>query len=154
MRLGHEEATGALILPLVRQAHKESYFADRPFDREAYERIASNVLKDPGFNGGLHVEYDGEPVAFAYYMLRPLLGSKTTWVTVMHSVYIRSDIRSTALGGYIWNRIITMARTWSAPRGSKGMIFNVISGVAVQESDILIRAAGGTYLGGNYFVRV
>ena len=72
----------------------------------------------------------------------------------MHTIYLRGDIRSTPLGGYIWERIIMAVRGWSAPRSSKGLMFNVVSGIAIEESDTVLRANGGTFLGGNYFIRI
>lgn len=152
--IGKDVSLIPLVLPLVKQAHKESYFADMPFDQEQYESMAQRAIDNPGYYGGLYVKYDEAPIAFAYYMLRPLLGSNATWITIMHSIYIRSDVRSTPLGGFVWNRIIGTVRAWSVPRGAKGMMFNAISGVAVEESDAVIRSAGATYLGGNYFMRI
>ena len=153
IKIGSDVAEIDLILPLVKQAHKESFFADQPFDKDQYERLCGFLISNPGFYGALYAEYDNEPAAFAYYMFRPLLGSKKTWITIMHSLYIRSDLRATDIGGYLWDRIMTTVRAWSAPRGSKGLMFNVISGVAVEDTDALIRANGGTFVGGNYFIR-
>lgn len=153
IKIGSDAAEIDMILPLVRQAHKESYFADLPFDREQYESLCHLLRDKPGFYGALYAEYEGEPAAFAYYMFRPILGSRKTWITIIHSLYIRSDLRATPVGGYLWNRINLTVKTWSAPRGSKGIMFNVISGVAIEDTDTLIRANGGTYLGGNYFLR-
>lgn len=152
--LGQDVADVPHILPLVRQMHKESLFSDLPFDQPQFDQIIGFIRDNPGYNGALYVEYDGEPVAFAYYVFRPFMGSRKSWITVMHTLYLRADIRSTALGGYIWQRIMMAVRGWSAPRGSKGIMFNVTSGIAVEETDTVLRSGGATYLGGNYFMRI
>lgn len=152
--IGSDITQADLVLPLARQAHKESYFADVPFEAEVYESMVRRALENPGYYGCLYADYDGDPVGFALYMLRPLMGSKKTWITAMHSLYIRSDLRSTPLGAYVWNRIMATVRAWSVPRGAKGMTFNVVSGIAIEESDTVIKSYGGTHLGGNYFIRI
>lgn len=154
IRFGSDMAETSRILPLVKQAHKESFFSNYPFDQAQYENICSLVLKKPGYYGGLYVEYDGEPIAFAFFLFRPGLGSRTTWVTMMHSIYIRADFRATPLGGHIWNKILIAVRAWSTPRGSKGLVFNVSSGIAIKETDLVLRASGAAFLGGNYFLRI
>lgn len=152
--LGREVAAVPHILPLVRQMHSESLFSDLPFDEPQFNQIIGFIRDDPGFHGALYVEFDGEPVAFAYYVFRPFMGSRKSWMTVMHTVYLRADIRSTRIGGYIWQRILMAVRAWSAPRSSKGIMFNVISGIAVEETDAVLRSGGATHLGGNYFMRI
>ncbi|CAM3268277.1 GNAT family N-acetyltransferase [Paracoccus nototheniae] len=142
------------ILPLARQLHKESMFSDMPFDQPQLEKVVSDLKGETGFHGSVYIEYEGEPVGFAYFYFSPLMGSRQTWVTVMHTVYIRSDIRSTDIGSYVWQRIMLAVRGWSAPRGSKGIMFNVVSGVAIEETDLVLRANGATHLGGNYFMRL
>jgi len=134
--------------------HKESIFSDFEFDEEQYRRICMFMETRPSHHGGLYVEMEGEPIAFAYYNLRPFMGSRKTMVTYMHTVYIRSDLRSTPLGGYIWERIMLATRLWSVPRQSRGIYFSVISGVAIEETDVVLRTSGAPPLGGNYFVRV
>ncbi|WP_313348887.1 hypothetical protein [Paracoccus sp. (in: a-proteobacteria)] len=151
---GKELSDVSLILPLVRQAHRESYFSDLPFDQEVYERMAHRVKENEGYYGGLYALYEDVPAGFAYFMLRPMLGSTKTWITIMHSIYVRSDLRSTPVGAYIWERMMSVVRVWSMPRSSKGIMFNATVGIAVEESDAAIRAYGGTYLGGNYFMRI
>jgi hypothetical protein len=143
-----------LVLPLVRQMHKESIFSDLPFDEEQYRRICMFIGEKPSHHGGMFIQHEGEPVAFAYYNLRPFMGSRKTWVTYMHTLYIRSDLRSTALGGYMWERIVTTAKGWSIPRQSRGIFFSVISAIAVEETDLVMRGTGATHLGGNYFLRL
>lgn len=142
------------ILPLVRQMHQESIFADFPFDEPQFEKIAAFIKDEPGYHGGLYAEYEGTPAAFAYYLFRPFLGSRKNWVTIMHTLYIRNDLRSTPIGGYIWSRIVLAVRGWSTPRGSKGVLFNVMSGIAVEETDLVLRASDATHLGGNYLLRI
>jgi GNAT superfamily N-acetyltransferase len=154
VRIGQEVADIPHVLPLVRQMHKESLFSDFPFDMPQFERICSFIRDDPANNGALYIEYDGTPVAFAYYMYRPFMGSRESWVTVMHTLYIRPDIRSTPLGATIWERIILTVRAWSAPRSSRGLMFNVTSGIAIEETDTILRTAGATPLGGNYLLRI
>lgn len=152
--IGKDFADVPHILPLVQQMHRESLFSDLPFDAAQFDQIIGFIRDNPGFHGALYVEFDGEPVAFAYYVFRPFMGSRKSWMTVMHTVYLRADIRSTRIGGYIWDRILMAVRAWSAPRGSRGIMFNVISGIAVEETDAVLRAGGATHLGGNYFVRI
>jgi len=154
IRIGENVADIDMILPLAQQMHKESIFSDFEFDEDQYRRICMFIDEKPSHHGGLFVEMAGEPVAFAYYNLRPFMGSRKTLVTYMHSVYIRSDIRTTPLGGFIWERINTTVRAWSMPRQSRGILFSVISGVAVDETDVVLRTAGSTHLGGNYFQRI
>lgn len=154
IRFGSDMGESSLILPLVKQAHKESFFSNYPFDETQYQNMCSLVLNKPGYYGGLYVEYDGEPIAFAFFLFRPGLGSRKTWVTMMHSIYIRADFRATPLGGYIWKKILVAVQAWSTPRGSKGMVFNVSSGIAIQETDLVLRASGAAFLGGNYFLRI
>ncbi|PTV93280.1 hypothetical protein C8J27_1203 [Rhodobacter aestuarii] len=154
IKLGEEVADVPHILPLVHQMHRESLFSDLPFDQPQFEQIIGFIRDNPGFNGALYVEYDGQPVAFAYYVFRPFMGSRQSWITVMHTLYLRADIRSTPVGGYIWERIMLAVRTWSAPRGAKGIMFNVTSGIAVEETDTVLRSGGATHLGGNYFMRI
>ena len=152
--IGSDAADVPRVLPLVRQMHKESIFSDMPFDAEQYEKICSFIIDIPSRHGGVFVEYENEPVAFAYFVHRPFMGSRMNYITYMHTIYLRGDIRSTPLGGYIWERIIMAVRGWSAPRSSKGLMFNVVSGIAIEESDTVLRANGGTFLGGNYFIRI
>lgn len=152
--IGEEASQLPKILPLVRQMHRESMFADFPFDEPQFEKIAAFIKDEPGFHGGLYAEHEGTPAAFAYYLFRPFLGSRKNWVTVMHTLYIRSDLRSTPVGGYIWSRIMLAVRGWSTPRGSKGVLFNVMSGIAVEETNTVLRASDATYLGGNYLLRI
>lgn len=154
VRVGKEVSEIGLILPLVRQAHRESYFADMPFDQEVYERMAQRVTDNEGYYGGIYVLYEDVPAGFAYFMLRPMVGSKKTWITLMHSIYVRGDLRSTPIGSYVWERMLSAVRIWSMPRGSKGLMFNAVAGIAIEEADAAIRAYGGTYLGGNYFMRI
>lgn len=154
IRIGENVSDIDLILPLVQQMHKESIFSDFPFDEEQYRRICLFMRDRPSHHGGLYVEHEAEPVAFAYYNLRPFMGSRKTFVTYMHTVYIRADLRSTPLGGYIWQRIMLTARGWSVPRQSRGVFFSVISGIAKEETDVVLRAGGATHLGGNYFMRL
>lgn len=153
IKIGENIAEIDLILPLVRQMHKESIFSDLPFDEDQYRRICMFLKDRPTHHGGLYVEMKGEPIAFAYYNLRPFMGSRKTMVTYMHTVYIRSDLRSTPLGGYIWERIMLATRTWSVPRQSRGVFFSVLSGIAIEQTDAVLRGAGATHLGGNYFLR-
>ncbi|MFV0292188.1 MAG: hypothetical protein ACK5II_02800 [Paracoccus sp. (in: a-proteobacteria)] len=153
IKFGKDTADLDKILPLARQMHKESIFSDVPFDQPQIETLVNNLKDETGYHGAVYVEYDNEPVAFAYFNFSPLMGSQKTWITVMHTMYIRSDIRSTNLGGYIWHRIMLAVRSWSAPRGSKGVMFNVISGISIEETDLVLRGNGATYLGGNYFLR-
>ncbi|SIS70303.1 hypothetical protein [Phaeovulum vinaykumarii] len=149
IHIGQEVADIPQVLPLVQQMHKESLFSDLPFDQPQFERICGFIRDNPGFNGGLYAEYDGAPVAFAYYVFRPFMGSRKSWVTVMHTLYLRADVRATPLGGYIWQRILMAVRAWSAPRGSRGIMFNVTSGIAIEETDTVLRTGGATHLGGN-----
>ena len=142
------------ILPLARQLHKESMFSDMPFDQPQLEKVISDLKDETGFHGSVYIEFEGEPVAFAYFYFSPLLGSRQTWVTIMHTVYVRSDIRSTEIGSYVWQRIMLAVRGGSAPRGSKGIMFNVVSGIAMEETDLVLRSNGATHLGGNYFMRL
>ncbi len=142
------------LLPLARQMHKESIFSDMPFDLPQLEKVVNDLKDETGYHGAVYVEYEGEPVAFAYFNFCPMMGSRKTWITVMHTIYIRSDIRSTPIGGYIWDRIMMAVRAWSAPRGSKGLMFNVVSGIAIEETDMVLRTGGATHLGGNYFMRL
>lgn len=153
IKIGRDVAEVPLVLPLVQQMHRESLFSDLPFDRAQFDKIIGFIRDNPGFNGALYAEYEGEPVAFAYYVFRPFMGSRKSWVTVMHTVYLRADIRATPLGGYIWNRILMAVRGWSTPRGARGIMFNVTSGIAMEETDTVLRAGGATHLGGNYFMR-
>lgn len=152
--IGDEVADVPYVLPLVQQMHKESLFSDLPFDQQQYENICKVIKNNPAHHSALYVEYDEEPVAFAYYNFRPFMGSQQSWVTYMHTLYLRSDIRSTPVGGFIWERIVMSVRAWSAPRSSRGIIFNVMSGIAIEESDAVLRANGSTHLGGNYFMRI
>lgn len=154
IRIGENIAEIDLILPLVRQMHKESLFSDIPFDDAQYRRICMFIKDRPSHHGGMFVEHKSEPVAFAYYNLRPFMGSRNAWVTYMHTIYIRSDLRSTPLGGYIWERIVLTAQGWSVPRQSRGIFFSVISAIAMEETDVVLRSSGATYLGGNYFLRI
>lgn len=152
--LGADAADSSKVLPLVRQMHRESLFSDLPFDPELYERICVNIRDDSGYHGAIYFEYEGDPIAFAYFQFRPFMGSRKTWITIMHTMYLRADIRSTPLGGYVWQRIVLAVRAWSTPRGSRGLMFNVLSGVAVPDTDTLLRASGASHLGGNYFLRI
>lgn len=154
IRFGKDVAELDKILPLARQLHKESIFSDMPFDQPQLEKVVNDLKDDTGYHGAVYVEYDGEAVAFAYFNFVPMMSSRKTWITRMHTVYIRSDMRSTEIGSYIWQRIMLAVRGWSAPRGSKGIMFNVVSGVAIEETDIVLRANGATHLGGNYFMRL
>ncbi|MFK7877560.1 MAG: hypothetical protein AB8B71_17585 [Paracoccaceae bacterium] len=154
IRIGENVAEIDKILPLAKQMHKESIFSDFPFDEDQYRRICMFIKDRPSHHGALYVEMENEPVAFAYYNLRPFMGSRKTMVTYMHTAYIRSDLRSTTLGGYIWERIMLTARGWSVPRQSRGIVFNVISGIAIEETDVVLRTSGATHLGGNYFLRI
>lgn len=154
IRIGENIAEIDLILPLARQMHKESIFSDFPFDEDQYRRICMFLKDRPRHHGGLYVEMKGEPVAFAYYNLRPFMGSRKIMVTYMHTIYIRSDLRATPLGGYIWERIMLASRSWSVPRQSRGIFFSVISAIAIEETDVVLRTAGATHLGGNYFLRI
>lgn len=154
IQFGKDVAELDKILPLARQLHKESIFSDMPFDQPQLEKVVNDLKDDTGYHGAVYVEYDGEAVAFAYFNFVPMMGSRKTWVTRMHTVYIRSDIRTTEVGSYIWQRIMLAVRGWSAPRGSKGIMFNVMSGVAIEETDMVLRANGATHLGGNYFMRL
>ncbi|WBU55203.1 hypothetical protein [Paracoccus sp. SCSIO 75233] len=154
IRFGEDTADLQKVLPLARQMHKESIFSDLPFDQPYIERMVDKLKNDTGFHGAVYIEYDAEPVAFAYFNFSPMLGSRKTWITVIHTMYIRSDVRSTDLGGYLWHRIMLAIRGWSTPRGSKGVMFNVISGISLEETDLLMRGNGATYLGGNYFMRL
>ncbi len=154
IQFGKDVADLEKILPLARQLHKESIFSDMPFDQRQLEKVVNDLKDETGYHGAVYVEYEGEAVAFAYFYFAPMLSSKKTWVTVMHTVYIRSDIRSTEIGSYVWQRIMLAVRGWSAPRGSKGIMFNVVSGVAIQETDLVLRTNGATHLGGNYFMRL
>lgn len=154
MIIGSDVADVPHVLPLVRQMHRESLFSDIEFDQAQFDQIIGFIRDNPGFNGALYVEYDDEPVAFAYYVFRPFMGSRKSWVTVMHTLYVRADIRSTPVGGYIWQRILMAVRSWSTPRSSKGIMFNVTSGIAVEETDTVLRSSGASHLGGNYFMRI
>lgn len=154
IRFGEDTADLQKVLPLARQMHKESIFSDLPFDQPYIERMVDKLKNDTGFHGAVYIEYDAEPVAFAYFNFSPMLGSRKTWITVIYTMYIRSDVRSTDLGGYLWHRIMLAIRGWSTPRGSKGVMFNVISGISLEETDLLMRGNGATYLGGNYFMRL
>lgn len=154
IQFGKDVADLEKILPLARQLHKESIFSDMEFDQPQLEKMVNDLKGETGYHSAVYVEYEGEPVGFAYFYFAPLLSSKKTWVTVMHTVYIRSDIRSTEVGSYVWQRIMLAVRGWSAPRGSKGVMFSVMSGVAIQETDMVLRANGATHLGGNYFMRL
>lgn len=154
LKIGENVSDIDMILPLARQMHKESLFSDFPFDEDQYRRICMFLKDRPNRHGGLYVEFEDEPVAFAYFNLRPFMGSRETWVTYMHTVYIRSDLRSTPLGGYIWERIMLTAKGWSIPRRSRGIFFGVISAIAIEETDVVLRTAGATHLGGNYFLRI
>ncbi|MFV0409239.1 MAG: hypothetical protein ACK5LJ_05950 [Paracoccus sp. (in: a-proteobacteria)] len=151
---GKDTADLDKVLPLAKQMHRESIFSDVPFDQPYIEQMVENLKDETGFHSAVYVEYEGEPVAFAYFNFSPMMGSKKTWITIMHTMYIRSDIRSTDLGGYIWHRIMMAVRGWSTPRGSKGVMFNVISGISIEETDLVLRGNGATYLGGNYFMRL
>ena len=152
--LGEDVADVPHVLPLVHQMHRESLFSDLPFDQDQFDKIIGFIRDKPGFNGALYVEYDDQPVAFAYYLFRPFMGSRKSWMTVMHTVYIRADIRSTPVGGYIWDRILMAVKAWSVPRGSRGIMFSVTSGIAIDETDTVLRAGGATHLGGNYILRI
>lgn len=154
VRIGQNVSEIDLILPLVRQMHKESIFSDFPFDEKQYRRICMFLKDRPSHHGGLYIEFEEEPVGFAYFNLRPFMGSRESWVTYMHTLYIRSDLRSTPLGGYMWERILLTAKGWSVPRQSRGIFFSVISAIAVEETDLVLRSAGSTPLGGNYFLRI
>ncbi|MFN3524617.1 MAG: hypothetical protein ACK4YU_00895 [Paracoccus sp. (in: a-proteobacteria)] len=154
IKFGKDVAELEKLLPLARQVHKESIFSDMPFDQPQLEKVVNDLKDESGYHSAVYVEYEGEPVAFAYFNFRPMMGSRKTWITVMHTIYIRSDIRSTDLGGYIWDRIMMAVRGWSAPRGSKGVMFSVMSGIAMEETDLVLRANGATHLGGNYFMRL
>lgn len=154
LNIGENIADINLVLPLVRQMHKESIFSDLPFDEAQYRRICMFLNDKPSHHGGLFVEHLDEPVAFAYYNLRPFMGSRQVWMTYMHTLYIRSDLRSTPLGGYIWERMVNAAKGWSVPRQSRGIFFSVISGIAIEETDLVMRGTGATHVGGNYFLRL
>lgn len=154
IKIGENVAEIDLILPLARQMHKESIFSDLPFDDDQYKRICMFIKDRPSHHGAVYVEMENEPIAFAYYNLRPFMGSRKTMVTYMHTIYIRTDLRSTPLGGYIWERIMLTARAWSVPRQSRGVFFSVMSGIAIEETDAVLRTSGATHLGGNYFLRI
>lgn len=154
IKIGENIADIDLILPLVQQMHKESFFSDFPFDEAQYRRICMFMRDRPSHHGGLYVELEGEPIAFAYFNLRPFMGSRKSMVTYMHTVYIRSDLRATPLGGYIWERIMLTVRGWSVPRASRGIHFSVMSAIAIEETDVLLRTSGAMHLGGNYFLRI
>lgn len=151
--VGSEIDEASKLMPLVKLAHKESYFSDLPFEEDTYLRICQFAKDKPAYYGALYVEYDGEPAGFAFYMYRPMSESKHQWMTIMHGIYVRNDLRATDVGGYIWNRMLTAVRVWGAPRSSRGIMFNVTSGFAMAETDAILRANGATYLGGNYFLR-
>jgi len=154
LKIGENVSDIDLILPLARQMHKESLFSDFEFDEEQYRRICLFIDERPSQHGGLFIEFEGEPVAFAYYNLRPFMGSRKTFVTYMHTLYIRADLRATPLGGFMWERINATVKGWSIPRRSRGIMFSVISGIALEETDIVLRTAGATHLGGNYMLRI
>ena len=141
------------LLPLARLGHKESYFAELPFDEATFIKICTFVKEKPSEYGAVYADYKGEPAAFALYLLRPFFNSPRLRVTLMHGIYVRSDLRGTPAGGYMWNRMIQIARAWGIPRSSYGIMFNVTTGIAMEASDSLLRANGCTYLGGNYFLR-
>lgn len=154
MKFGKDAAELDKIRPLIAQMHKESLFSDLPFDEEPLQRIIGFLEDKPERHGSVYAEVDGEPAAFCYFVLRPFLGSSNSIMTSVHTVYLRSDIRSTPIGGYIWHRIMLTIRAWSAPRQSRGVMINGMTGVAIQETDTFVRAHGATPLGGNYFIRI
>ncbi|MFU8863240.1 MAG: hypothetical protein ACNA7O_04940 [Rhodobacterales bacterium] len=153
MHLGTDITESPYILPLVRQLHRESYFRDVPFRHESYDDICRNLVENKGRFGAIYIEIDQEPGAFAYFFVQNYMGSGLR-VTTIHTFYIRADLRGTATGAAVWDRLKTGIRAWSLPRESSAMMFHVQSGIDVDAIDTFLRMQGATHLGGNYIMRI
>ncbi|WP_405401313.1 hypothetical protein [Paracoccus sp. Ld10] len=151
--VGRDAARPDLIVPLARQMHRESLFADLPFDQPQIERMLGLVHDDSGYHGAVVVACEAEPVAFALFEFEPMRTHSASWITVIHTAHIRSDIRETAMATAIWHRVILAVRGWSAPRGVRGIQIALGLGVAVPRMDALLTADGATPLGGAFFSR-
>lgn len=151
---GEELDEAAQVLPLVLQAHKESYFVDVPFELDVYLSLLSYAQSRKGYYGAFTVTYKDEPIGFALYMLRPMLGNRKYWVTNIHSIYLRGDFRSTEVGSMAWHRMFSTIKMWSLARQARGVTITANLGIATEAIDSAARAVGATYMGGNYFWRM
>lgn len=152
--VGRHAARPYLIVPLARQMHRESLFADLPFDQPQVERMLAQVHDDSGYHGAVVVSCEAEPVAFALFAFEPMRTHSASWITVIHTAHLRSDIRDTAIGTAVWQRVMLAVRGWSAPRGVRGIQVALTLGVAVPRMDALLAADGATPLGGAFLSRL
>ncbi|MEO0359058.1 MAG: GNAT family N-acetyltransferase [Pseudomonadota bacterium] len=150
IRLGTDASDIERWAPIFEECHRNSRFADYPYDMEKTVRSAQHCCADADFNGWLIAELDGEPVGFVFCMIGELTFAKNVLSTTVVTFYIRPQFKTSLIGGKAALSLIRGLIKWSKLRNAKEIFVYDTSEIDTKGTARFFQRLGFKYIGANF----
>ncbi len=149
-RVAKSQADVDLVLPLARELHEDSRFAEIPFSQDKCQRGLMRAIKAPASHGLLMAVKAQEPVGFLYCTAGEFMAGTGSLIVTVHTFCVSRRWRGTAPGGRAALGLLNGAVRWAKARQAREIMIHVTSGIDIRRTDRFLCRAGFVTIGANY----
>lgn len=153
IRLPQDGDWGALYA-LVRKVHERSVFSDIPFSDRKLALLESQARAPKLHECLLVAECGGQVAGLAWFTAGEYLLGEGAVMTTTHLIAVDTDYCGPFRSAKVFVKLLRGIAAWSKTRGARQILVHVSTGYAIKQTDRLIRAGGGSCIGGSYVVAI
>ena len=144
-----QDVTKAVIL--VQQHHASTLFRHEEMSKVKLDQHIKQILSRPPNMVGISAEWNGDVVGLAWATSSEYLLTNESCIVSVNLIAVDLSLRPLRRAK-IFLALISAIRHWATSKKAAQVFLHVTTGHRLKQTDRLVRACGGTCIGGSYVI--
>lgn len=136
---------------LVEQHHESTIFRGEKLSEDKLEKHINQILSLPSNMVGISAEWNGDVVGLAWASSSEYLLTNDSCIVSVNLVAVDLNLKPLRRAK-IFLALISAIRHWATSKKAARVFLHVTTGYRLKQTDRLVRACGGTCIGGSYVI--